>query len=85
MEISWANYDGRPFFRKARLSLALSRLDGVRIRREKGRTKLAIPYEEGKEFPLTELFCFAQMRRIDGKCFVVYTFDDRKNPIFCEN
>lgn len=51
--------------------------------RESGdHTQLAIPYSSAAPFPLAELFCFAALYRIEGKHYIVYTFDGKRNPIF---
>ncbi len=43
---------------------------------------LALPYDKGKPFPLTTLFCFARVRRIGAACYVVYAFDGQERPRF---
>ena len=43
---------------------------------------LALPYDEKKPFPLTPLFCLAQLKSICGKRYVVYAFDGREWPVF---
>ena len=40
---------------------------GVLVREEQGRRELAVPYDVGRPFPLTALFCFAHIRRIHGR------------------
>jgi len=61
------------------------RLKGTRgaLTRLTGETRyLALPYDKGKPFPLTTLFCFAHVRRIGGACYVVYAFDGQERPCF---
>lgn len=43
---------------------------------------LALPYDRGKPFPLTTLFCFACIRRIGETAYVVYAFDGQERPVF---
>ena len=52
---------------------------------KKGVRKIALPYEKNKPFPLTELFCFAQLQRIGEKFYVVFAFDREELPIFDKN
>ena len=61
------------------------RLRGARgtLTRQAGETRyLALPYDPGKPFPLTALFCFARLRSIGEKRFVVYGFDRQERPVF---
>lgn len=43
---------------------------------------LALPYDRKKPFPLTTLFCFAQLRTIGDSAYVVYAFDAQERPVF---
>ncbi|MDE6456331.1 MAG: hypothetical protein K2L38_10615, partial [Dysosmobacter sp.] len=43
---------------------------------------LALPYDKGKPFPLTTLFCFARLRSIGEETYVVYAFDGQDRPVF---
>lgn len=61
------------------------RLKGVRgaLSRRAGETRyLALPYDKGKPFPLTTLFCFARLRSIGAGAYVVYAFDGQERPTF---
>jgi len=61
------------------------RLKGTQgaLTRQAGETRyLALPYDRGKPFPLTTLFCFAHVRKIGAACYVVYAFDGQERPIF---
>lgn len=61
------------------------RLNGVQgaLSRRAGETRyLALPYDKGKPFPLTTLFCFARLRRIGAAAYVVYAFDGQERPVF---
>ena len=61
------------------------RLKGARgaLTRKVGDTRyLALPYDQGKAFPLTTLFCFAHIRRIGEAAYVVYAFDRQDHPVF---
>ncbi|MCI8848624.1 MAG: hypothetical protein HFF85_08835 [Oscillibacter sp.] len=55
---------------------------GVLTRTAGGFRYLALPYERSKPFPLTTLFCFAHIRPIGEKTYVVYGFDGDENPVF---
>lgn len=55
---------------------------GVLTRSGNGCRYLAIPYDKGKYFPLTTLFCFARIRRIADREYVVYAFDEQERPVF---
>lgn len=43
-------------------------------RREGRQLRLALPYGEGRPFPLTELFCLARIRTMDGRRWAEYRF-----------
>ena len=51
------------------------------IREEGARRCVAVPYDPARPFPLTRLFCFAQIRRIAGRNWAVFRFDG-ENPVF---
>jgi len=51
---------------------------------EKGRM-IAIPFSMNQEFPLSALFCFAEIRPISGKYYAVFAFDKKEWPIFRED
>lgn len=55
-------------------------LRGVLLRRRKGDFSLAVPWEAGREFPLTPLFCFARVERLAGKDYAVFRFSARGCP-----
>ena len=48
---------------------------------EKG-WRIAIPFSAGQEFPLSALFCFAEIHVISGKRYVVFAFDQQGGPVF---
>ena len=55
----------------------LARAAGERsalCRREEGGFWLAYPFDPGKPFPLTPLFCFARLERLEGRDYVVFPF-----------
>ncbi len=45
---------------------------------------VALPWEEERPFPLVELFCLARMRRMQGRSWAVFSFDERGEPILPE-
>lgn len=56
---------------------------GALTRRERAYQLVAIPYPPGAAFPLTELFCLAQVRTIRGARHVVYAFSADGEPVLC--
>ena len=54
------------------LDAQLAKRSDVLWRTENGRHSLALPWESGQPFPLTELFCFARVQTVQGKQCVVY-------------
>lgn len=50
-------------------------------RRDGERLYVALPYDPAQPFPLETLFCLAQLERIDGKPWVVYSFDRAEQPV----
>lgn len=42
--------------------------------REGRQLRLALPYGEDRPFPLTELFCLARIRTMDGRRWAEYRF-----------
>lgn len=53
-------------------------------RREGERLCVALPYAPARPFPLETLFCLARLERIDGKRWVVYSFDRAEKPLIWE-
>lgn len=49
---------------------------GSLCRREGRRVRLAVPYDREGPFPLTELFCLARIRAMDGGLWAEYRFED---------
>ena len=47
---------------------------GTLLRREGGVTHLAVPWPPDTPFPLTELFCLARIRTMDGRRWAEYRF-----------
>lgn len=62
----------------------LERCGPALCRREQGLLHLALPYDPKQVFPLEKLFCLAKLERMEGKRWVVYTFDQEEQPIFHE-
>lgn len=69
-------------FRAPWLRQRLKGVQGARTRQAGGTRFLALPYDRGKPFPLTTLFCFARVRNIGERAYVVYAFDGQDRPIF---
>ena len=55
---------------------------GALTRTEGTLRHLALPYDKRKPFPLPTLFCFARLREIGGRPYVVYRFDEGERPAF---
>lgn len=55
---------------------------GALTRKENGYRYVAFPYDKGKCFPLTTLFCFAHVKCIGNRMYAVFAFDDREMPVF---
>lgn len=43
---------------------------------------LAVPYDKCKPFPLVDLFCFARLLMIEGKMYLVISFNEKEQVIF---
>lgn len=69
-------------FRAPWLRRRLRGAQGVLTRTEGGCRYVALPYDKGKHFPLTTLFCFARIQTIRGKAYVIYAFDAQESPVF---
>lgn len=69
-------------FRAPWLRQRLKGVQGALWRRAGEKRYLALPYDKGKPFPLTTLFCFARLRTIGESAYVVYAFDAQERPIF---
>ena len=57
----------------------------VLLRRREGELCLAAPFDPARPFPLTPLFCFAEIRRVEGKAQAVFSFDRDGNPMMPHN
>ena len=55
--------------------------EGTLLRREGGTVGLAVPWPQGRAFPLTELFCFAAVGRREGARYVFFTFSGGWTPV----
>lgn len=71
-------------FRTPWLRQQLRGASGAMTRGQEGLRLLALPYDRGAAFPLTPMFCLAQVRRIQGKPYVVYAFNEQEWPVFQE-
>lgn len=74
--------DPASLFQAPWLSTRLRGLGGALVRTGEDRTCLALPYDKGKSFPLPTLFCFANIRSIDGGWYAVFAFDREERPVF---
>ena len=55
------------------------------LRRREGGFCLAVPFDPARPFLLTPLFCFAEIRRVEGKVHGVFSFDQDGNPVMPHN
>ncbi|WP_298019594.1 hypothetical protein [uncultured Dysosmobacter sp.] len=69
-------------FRAGWLRQRLRGREGALTRTARGCRYLALPYDKGKPFPITTLFCFARIKCIRGEAYAVFAFDDRETPVF---
>lgn len=76
-EGDWTPYAGEV---RGEWSRRLART-GALTRREGALQRVALPYGEGEEFPLTELFCLAEIRVLRGQRYVVYAFSGEGRPV----
>ena len=53
--------------------------EGALLRREAEGFSLAYPFDPGRPFPLTPLFCFARLERLEGRDYLVFPF----RPVGC--
>lgn len=81
-QAAWeAAEDPSALFRTPWLRQRLRGASGVLTRKTGERRWLALPYDPGKPFPLEPLFCFARLRKLGERRFVVYAFDKREWPV----
>ena len=69
------------FFHRAPFGQALQGREGALWRESRGLRLLALPFDSAHPFPLTSLFCFAQVSEIQGRRFVVFAFDAEERPV----
>lgn len=69
------------FFRRAPFGRELAGLRGAMWREERGLRFLALPFDCRCPFPLTALFCFAQVAEIGGRTYAVFAFDREEGPV----
>ena len=68
-------------FRTPWLRRALAGAEGTLMKKTgKGRS-LALPYSPERPFPLTPLFCFCRICRIEQREYAVFCFDDAEWPV----
>ena len=67
--------DPEKYFRTAFLRTSLCEYQNLLVKQAEKSFKVAILYDKEKRFPLLELFCFAEFFIINGKEYLVYSFD----------
>lgn len=77
---------GKLTFPDPLVDAAFSRANGGFFREEaEGGLILAYPYTPACPFPLTPLFCLARVEDIEGKPYLLFSFDREKTPVFPHN
>lgn len=76
-EETWSPADCPP-----ELAPWMADLQGAVWRRSGERLFLAAPYDPKAPFPLPKLFCFANVRPLNGHLYAVFAFDLEGNPVF---
>lgn len=82
-EGDWRGVSQLPF-RTPWLRRELAGRQDVLLRGAPGRTWVAVPYEAGRPFPLTQLFCLSRICRIRGRDYAVFAFDGGERPCLPE-
>lgn len=77
---TWAEGPGE-LFQDPSLSEAAGGLGRVLMRKEGPSFTLACPYESDKEYPFTQLFCVSRLKRLDGRLYALFSFDERGWPV----
>ena len=72
-------------FHTKRLRESLSGQKGVLAKQWESGFRIAIPYDKGKNFPLVDFFCFAELLEINGRRYAVFCFDREERIVFGES
>ena len=67
---------------EAALRQAAAGLGEVLYSSRPGCFQIAVPFHTDRAFPLPALFCFAQIRTIQGEAYAVYRFSGAGDPVF---
>lgn len=67
-------------FRGVLLRSRLRGKRGVLVCRSGEGCFVAIPFDTGSPFPLTDMFCLAHVRRLGQRQYAVFCFDGQENP-----
>ena len=75
--------EGAPekLFSRSEMKKRLQDACGVLVCQSRGHCFLAFPFDPGRPFPMTDLFCFARVRRIRQREYAVFCFDGEENPV----
>lgn len=71
-------------FRTRRLSEEILKEPSTLTKQGASGRWIAFPYDKGKCFHLVDLFCFAELARINGREYLVFCFDRKEQIIFGE-
>ena len=79
MDADWRPVGQLPF-RTPWLRRELAGRTDVLLRSEPGRTWVAVPFDAGRPFPLTQLFCLSRICSIRGREYAEFSFDSSETP-----
>lgn len=68
-------------FRENQLRRQLQGIQGALVYHGGNRRFVALPFDTGKPFPLTDMFCLARVRRIGQREYAVFCFDREERPV----
>lgn len=66
----------------ALLARTASHMAGALLQRTVCGFYLAVPWSKQRPFPLSPVFCFAHIKRLDGRNYAVFAFNGEGQPIF---
>ena len=69
-------------FHSRRLTEELRKEKGLLARQGNAGHWIAVPYDKEKTFPLVDLFCFAELLKIDGRTYLAFCFDQKEQIVF---
>lgn len=70
----------RGWVKEPSIRCCIERVQGVMIRKCNQGVLMAVPWQEGREFPVPPLFCLATTRVMGGRQYVMFAFDHEGQP-----